>query len=336
MVYLMFGVGFHIWIPRCNRMSPTWRLFQKPLYCGVLLDLSLILNRNREEQWAQPQQQATSIYTPMIHLCATMWQEELREMVQLIKSMLRLDIHQSNFRASRAFGIESKDNYNFDERCSRRGEIELDCPKKVKTPYGGKLEYALPNDNKLMVHLKDSSKIRRKKRWSQVMYMYYFLKHGITDNSNYETKEAVEEKAQNTFLLALDGDVDFQPDALRILLDRMKANPYIGAVCGRIHPVGSGPMVWYQRFEYAVSHWLQKASENMLGCVLCSPGCFSLFRGSALMDANVMRAYTKTVSEAAEKIQYDLGELVCDDDVTLLLLQLSLSQEFTDLSELVV
>ncbi|XP_067686998.1 chitin synthase chs-2-like [Haliotis asinina] len=340
-VYLMFGVGFHIWIPKCNRMSPTWRLFQKPLYCGVLLDVSLILNRSREEQWAQPQQQATSAYIPVIHLCATMWQEELREMVQLIKSMLRLDIHQSKFHASKAFGIESKDNYNFDaniffdnafrgnkkqrtvnkyvqrlhqaiqQACREvypAAEIELDRPKKVKTPYGGRLEYTLPNDNKLMVHLKDSSKIRRKKRWSQVMYMYYFLKYGITDNSNYETKEAVEEKAQNTFLLALDGDVDFQPDAVRILLDRMKVNPYIGAVCGRIHPEGSGPMVWYQRFEYAVSHWLQKASENMLGCVLCSPGCFSLFRGSALMDTNVMRAYTKTVSEAAEKIQYDLGE----------------------------
>jgi hypothetical protein len=34
----------------------------------------------------------------------------------------------------------------------------------------------------------------------------------------------------------------------------------------------------YQKFEYAIGHWLQKATEHMIGCVLCSPGCFSLFR----------------------------------------------------------
>lgn len=51
-------------------------------------------------------------------------------------------------------------------------------------------------------------------------------------------------------------------------------------------------MVWYQKFEYAIGHWLQKATEHMIGCVLCSPGCFSLFRGKALMDDNVMRKYT--------------------------------------------
>ena len=37
-------------------------------------------------------------------------------------------------------------------------------------------------------------------------------------------------------------------------------------------------MQWYQMFEYAIGHWLQKATEHVLGCVLCSPGCFSLFR----------------------------------------------------------
>lgn len=51
-------------------------------------------------------------------------------------------------------------------------------------------------------------------------------------------------------------------------------------------------MVWYQMFEYAIGHWLQKATEHMIGCVLCSPGCFSLFRGKALMDDNVMKKYT--------------------------------------------
>ena len=89
----------------------------------------------------------------------------------------------------------------------------------------------------------------------------------------------------------------------------MKKNKKVGAACGRIHPIGSGPMVWYQQFEYAIGHWLQKAAEHVYGCVLCSPGCFSLFRGSALMDDNVMRTYTTVSSEATHYVQYDQGRL---------------------------
>ena len=69
----------------------------------------------------------------------------------------------------------------------------------------------------------------------------------------------------------------------------------------------AGPMVWYQKFEYAIGHWFQKATEHMIGCVLCSPGCFSLFRGSALMDDNVMRRYATTSTEARHYVQYDQG-----------------------------
>lgn len=47
-------------------------------------------------------------------------------------------------------------------------------------------------------------------------------------------------QAENTFLLTLDGDVDFKPDAVKLLIDRMKKNRKVGAVCGRIHPIGSG------------------------------------------------------------------------------------------------
>ena len=32
---------------------------------------------------------------------------------------------------------------------------------------------------------------------------------------------------------------------------------------------GSQAFVRYQKFEYAIGHWLQKATEHMLGCVLC-------------------------------------------------------------------
>ena len=66
-------------------------------------------------------------------------------------------------------------------------------------------------------------------------------------------------------------------------------------------------MQWYQKFEYALGHWMQKSTEHILGCVLCSPGCFSMFRGVALMDKNVMRKYTTQSTEARHYVQYDQG-----------------------------
>lgn len=71
----------------------------------------------------------------------------------------------------------------------------------------------------------------------------------------------------------------------------------------------TGFMAWYQMFEYAIGHWLQKATEHMIGCVLCSPGCFSLFRGKALMDDNVLKKYTLTAHEARHYVQYDQGKM---------------------------
>jgi chitin synthase len=67
-------------------------------------------------------------------------------------------------------------------------------------------------------------------------------------------------------------------------------------------------MVWYQKFEYAIGHWMQKATEHVIGCVLCSPGCFSLFRGEALMDNAVMNKYTTVSDEARHYVQYDQGK----------------------------
>jgi len=57
-------------------------------------------------------------------------------------------------------------------------------------------------------------------------------------------KELVSER---TFILTLDGDVDFQPSSVLLLVDLMAKNRRLGAACGRIHPRGSGPLIWYQK-----------------------------------------------------------------------------------------
>ena len=51
-----------------------------------------------------------------------------------------------------------------------------------------------------------------------------------------------------------------------------------------------------------MGHWLQKATEHVLGCVLCSPGCFSLFRAKAIMDDNVMAKYVNVISTGSKEM----------------------------------
>ncbi|XP_076442789.1 chitin synthase chs-2-like [Babylonia areolata] len=280
---------------------------------------------------------------PRIYACATMWHETAKETTQLLKSIFRMDRDQS-VRAYmwKTMNVVDKDFYLFEGHIffddafkkeeTGSGEeyyvlnswvrqfldvvdeaarsiyppnVELEPPTKTETPYGGRLTFTLPGMNPLIVHLKNKFLIRHKKRWSQVMYMYYLLSYKLLLGEHSGNKKRL---ADNTFLLALDGDVDFYPDSVQLLVDRMRRNRHVGAACGRIHPIGTGLMVWYQKFEYAVSHWLQKATEHVFGCVLCSPGCFSLFRASALMDDNVLRRYTKLATRARHAVQYDMGE----------------------------
>lgn len=68
--------------------------------------------------------------------------------------------------------------------------------------------------------------------------MYYFLGYRLMNTSiDIDTKELM---AQNTYILTLDGDVDFHPTAVKSLLDLMKKDKELGAACGRIHPIGKG------------------------------------------------------------------------------------------------
>ena len=68
--------------------------------------------------------------------------------------------------------------------------------------------------------------------------MYYLL--GLKLVSQPLDSRRKQTVADNSFILALDGDVDFKPSAVQLLVDRMKKNDKVGAACGRIHPIGTG------------------------------------------------------------------------------------------------
>ncbi|XP_012289241.1 uncharacterized protein LOC105704522 [Orussus abietinus] len=307
-------------------------------------------------------------YITKIYACATMWHETKEEMDQFVNSILRLDENQCAMRiAQKYLKRPVRDYYKleihifFDDAfCCMHGctsvcghdenetmvnsyvkdlvvAVEENItklhmralpPLKYPAPYGGRLLWVLPGKNKMIAHLKDKNKIRHRKRWSQVMYMYYLLGHRIMEQPiDVSRKEVL---AENTYILTLDGDIDFQPMAVKVLVDLMEKNRDLGAACGRIHPIGSGPLVWFQKFEYAIGHWLQKSTEHLIGCVLCSPGCFSLFRAKALMEDNVMKKYATKSTEARHYVQYDQGE---DRWLCTLILQIGYRVEYSAASD---
>ena len=69
---------------------------------------------------------------------------------------------------------------------------------------------------------------------------------------------------ENTYILTTDADVRFTHESVEALLDLMARDPTVGAVCGRTHPLGVGPIVWYQVFDYAIGHWFQKVHRNYM------------------------------------------------------------------------
>ncbi|XP_040894744.1 chitin synthase 1 [Toxotes jaculatrix] len=353
---------YYVWKIKVQRIERTSQLFVRRLYESAFIDLSLLLNTKMKVPRARNQESHDDIQSSVIYLCATMWHETYDEMLKILTSMFRLDRYRGDPKEDHkdCFDFECHiyvdDAFMTEKDTGKRlvnsyvndlihvvievyrvfTNKEPDDVSIIETPYGGRLMFVMPEGNMLYIHLKDKSLIRNKKRWSQIMYLYYLLgwKGYIIKNpqkiphhknpcraslisldgesfllpqyDNDNKRKFISD--DNTYILALDGDTDFHPKAVILLVDRLRMYDNVGAACGRIHPTGMGPMVWYQKFEYAVGHWLQKTAEHVFGSVLCSPGCFSLFRGSALMDDNVLKRYTTTATRAVEYVQYDQGE----------------------------
>ncbi|XP_076465667.1 uncharacterized protein LOC143297281 [Babylonia areolata] len=123
---------------------------------------------------------------------------------------------------------------------------------------------------------------------------------------HFDPAEQVDD--DHTYILATDADMDFEPEAIAELLHMCNFDKRIGAACGRTHPIGKhfSTIVCHQIFEYAKDFWMIKSGQNVIGSVMCCPGCFSLYRARALRQ--VMDTYATPTTSPFSVYVKDTGE----------------------------
>ena len=321
----VLGIGLYAITRRNIILADDSDMFLIPYYDGIFFEQQMLLNR-QTKKWGVEQTGHQVNYSVgerivrnprMIFICSTMYRENVVEMRQMLTSIKRVATHYERERKVKGDNCDQYESHIFFDGALNGTQLQQfglqllsllkdtlgvkpnSCVKKV-TPYGMCLQYKLNEVENMPfhIHFKDRNLVKPKKRWSQVMYMNYVIKHRIETNPNLT--------ADNTFILTTDADIDFTAKSAVVLLDMLETNPLVGAVCARTHPKGSGPLYWYQVFDYAVGHWFQKPAEHLMGCVLCSPGCFSVFRCSALQE--VLETYSTLATNGVEFLMKDMGE----------------------------
>eukprot|EP01138_Halocafeteria_seosinensis_P005426 gb/GECG01005547.1/.p1 GENE.gb/GECG01005547.1/~~gb/GECG01005547.1/.p1 ORF type:complete len:770 (+),score=74.34 gb/GECG01005547.1/:1-2310(+) len=146
------------------------------------------------------------------------------------------------------------------------------------------------------------------KRNNQVLYMNFILGEIEKRKREAAAKKRIKHVAsmKRTLLLTTDGDTSFEFKDVDALVDSLVRDEESAGACGRIRPLGSGMMAWYQQFEYASGHWFQKTAEHVLGTVQCCPGCFSIWRMSRLNE--ILHTYSQPSKNGQEYLRKDQGE----------------------------
>lgn len=301
------------WNSRSPLLALDEMLFYQPSYNSVLLEQYTLLNRREPNTFSELVDDDPDDPSVRVYICSTVYRESAVEMKQLIGSCLRLDKSVSNVFEWHVWmdgGCSGNQLGQYaiqfvaclKEEMEKDGDVNVDdwveSGQKMETPYGQRLEWVLPNGTPFAMHLKDPALVKRGKRWSQVMYMFYLLQFRVPREHPRDTSAS--------YILTTDADIIFKPEDVQALVVLLSRDKRVGACCGRTYPKGSGPVFWYQIFDYAVGHWFQKSSEHVLGTVLCCPGCFSLYRVDALRDC--LLKYASSVTEAFDFLTKDMGE----------------------------
>lgn len=140
-------ITLHIWTPKCERLATTEKLFVSPMYSGLLIDQSMALNRRRDDQADVKTEELAEIdkekgdeyyetisvhtdgsvphkpsiknsdHITRIYACATMWHETKDEMVEFLKSIIRLDEDQCARRVAQKYlRVVDPDYYEFESK----------------------------------------------------------------------------------------------------------------------------------------------------------------------------------------------------------------------------
>ncbi|XP_033762780.1 uncharacterized protein LOC117344218 [Pecten maximus] len=418
--------------PGTTKEEKTLYRYNSVLLLQFLLIQQKIFRKHTHEQDSRDRNKPSRVY-----ICTTMYQEAEHEMDRLLRSLdcvitsqklkeKNIYIESHIFLDNGADGKEMKDfGKQLLSLVEERIELRPESGILLYTPYGIQLHWVLECGTPLFIHLKDTQKVKAKKRWSQVMYLEYVLKYrskwggtqtpyesktmssnpsfayGSTgsldrlndyylsngtgkENSTYSSgnfldipdiilnhagddtdsnsadnftidmasndgsfypsetpsragsdlfvKETPLEihtqdstifsvslsmsntsgphlsKSMDDYILMTDADMSFDDDAVLAVVDACKENPDVGGVCGRTYPTGlyRHPILWLQMFEFAKDFWMIKSSQNVIGSVMCCPGCFSLFRFEALSD--IFSTYASPTETVMDVFTKDNGE----------------------------
>ena len=228
-------------------------MFMTPYYDSIFFQQHLFLNM-KIQRATKPNTGQEAPSKLKMYICLPMYKESAEEMKTLLESVKGFALT----AAEKGDGNEYECHIIFDNGVQNAKTtkfssqlLELikettgkDCADaKYETEYGWCCRWD-PGFNgiPLIVHLKDTTKVRDKKRWSQVLYMKLIIKHYLKDKP-----------MENAYILTTDGDVSFDYQSVDRLIDRMKSNDKVGGVCARTHPKGSGILYWYQKFDYMLS-----------------------------------------------------------------------------------
>ena len=188
---------------------------------------------------------------------------------------------------------------------------------RIETVYGWKAHLAVLHGDPidLLIHYKSASLVRRRKRWSQVLYLQAILK-SLSLSPDASATDSNLPSPQH-YVLMTDGDVQFDVHAVLRLIVHLRTSPSQSGVCGQIVPRrdhfaaesllnGSLGVHCLQLAEYWLKYCLNKRTEHVLGTVLCASSCFALFRLADLCQ--IMDSFGCPPSTFEEHMRSELGE----------------------------
>eukprot|EP00039_Didymoeca_costata_P018927 m.335536 g.335536 ORF g.335536 m.335536 type:complete len:1121 (-) comp17624_c0_seq1:166-3528(-) len=300
----------HMWEKVKRPLQRAADIFYLPVFSTIFGLLSYAFKR---KACSDPDVEFDDVKN-VLYVCATLYRENKHEMKQLFDSLTKLSkawpkCNKGQLEIMIMFDKPFDKNGEEIEECKYWQELITEYSKQEKEPedkyYWKLITTKLGERVKMRTYLKRSGegqRIKHLKRWSMMAYMYLIKK---------EIRKGLR-NLKKTFILTLDGDVKFEPAAVWSMMDRLRSCPHLGGVTGKIRPLGGpasmNPLVAFQKFEYAVGHWMLKTAENMFGTVLCLPGCFAMFRASAMLDDFVMKEFAKSAENGIQSLKLDMGE----------------------------